>query len=404
MLTFVTCRSHVSCGRKGLAVVFVVLCVAQGVLVGYYTFSDDMYKFSMTGNQQSQRSDPHQLKSYTGDSSKNDQPPSIANPSQVRGNCSDGVCLSNLAIPSQRCYNVCEELAYLRTEVPASEIPKRCKFRAANGHTPVALVSVPGSGNTWVRGLLEKATGICTGSIYCDAPLRNMGFIGEYIHDGSVLVVKTHTSDYQWLDRVENRNQIDAFYGSAILLVRSPFDTFVAERQRSIRLNAYDKKQLRTPNDSSHVYQASRGAFGEFMIILLLWCVLGDSCSGNNSDWNIFVHEMSIRWQKTIVKWSTSGHSVLVVRYEDLKKDYLTEVVRMLDFLKQNYMYADLVMKLRGGFDLFKRKHSVSDQFEHYTKEQKIKINTIIRETTEILKKHESDHLFQLRQYLTTNL
>ena len=27
----------------------------------------------------------------------------------------------------------------------------------------VALVSLPGSGNTWLRGLLEKATGVCTG-------------------------------------------------------------------------------------------------------------------------------------------------------------------------------------------------------------------------------------------------
>ena len=31
--------------------------------------------------------------------------------------------------------------------------------RASN----VALISFPGSGNTWTRGLLEKATGICTG-------------------------------------------------------------------------------------------------------------------------------------------------------------------------------------------------------------------------------------------------
>ena len=28
----------------------------------------------------------------------------------------------------------------------------------------VALVSYPGSGNTWTRGLLEKATGVCTGT------------------------------------------------------------------------------------------------------------------------------------------------------------------------------------------------------------------------------------------------
>ena len=38
-----------------------------------------------------------------------------------------------------------------------------CVFMRGEGRPPVALVSHPGSGNTWVRGLLEQATGICTG-------------------------------------------------------------------------------------------------------------------------------------------------------------------------------------------------------------------------------------------------
>ena len=38
-------------------------------------------------------------------------------------------------------------------------------FHFINGtrRAAVALTSFPGSGNTWVRGLLEKATGVCTG-------------------------------------------------------------------------------------------------------------------------------------------------------------------------------------------------------------------------------------------------
>ena len=38
-----------------------------------------------------------------------------------------------------------------------------CRFMNGSGRNPVGLVSFPGSGNTWVRGLLQKATGICTG-------------------------------------------------------------------------------------------------------------------------------------------------------------------------------------------------------------------------------------------------
>ena len=42
----------------------------------------------------------------------------------------------------------------------------------------VALASFPGSGNTWLRYLLQQATGIITGSIYKDHALLRNGFPG----------------------------------------------------------------------------------------------------------------------------------------------------------------------------------------------------------------------------------
>ena len=38
-----------------------------------------------------------------------------------------------------------------------------CHFMNGSNRAPVALASFEGSGNTWVRGLLEQVTGICTG-------------------------------------------------------------------------------------------------------------------------------------------------------------------------------------------------------------------------------------------------
>ena len=38
-----------------------------------------------------------------------------------------------------------------------------CHFMNGTLRGSVALFSYPGSGNTWLRQLLEKATGICTG-------------------------------------------------------------------------------------------------------------------------------------------------------------------------------------------------------------------------------------------------
>lgn len=61
----------------------------------------------------------------------------------------------------------------------------KMRFRAANKSNDVtALISLPGSGNTWMRQIIEEATGIYTGSIYCDQGLKRSGFLGELtIHD-----------------------------------------------------------------------------------------------------------------------------------------------------------------------------------------------------------------------------
>ena len=54
------------------------------------------------------------------------------------------------------------------------------------------LVSRPGSGNTWVRHLLQLATGIQTGSVYHERKLKLGGFPGEGLTDGSVIAIKAH--------------------------------------------------------------------------------------------------------------------------------------------------------------------------------------------------------------------
>ena len=46
----------------------------------------------------------------------------------------------------------------------------------------IALASFPGSGNTWLRYLLQQATGILTGSVYYDMELMNSLFPGISIN------------------------------------------------------------------------------------------------------------------------------------------------------------------------------------------------------------------------------
>ena len=184
--------------------------------------------------------------------------------------CGDNLCLQYLSLTDRSYFLRCQQMAGID---PSSDNKSaQCHFMDGRRRDPVALVSVPGAGNTWVRGLIEKATGICTGAIYCDLAIRKGGFIGEYVHSGSVIVVKTHTSDHQWKGEwIEKRNDGDALYSSAILLIRSPFNTFISERNRMVTLKQLGGKTEHgmyapVPQgklDSSHVHAIDREHFGK---------------------------------------------------------------------------------------------------------------------------------------------
>ena len=64
---------------------------------------------------------------------------------------------------SKRSAKTAKAAQALSSNQPAPRFSE-CRFMNGSGWSPVGLVSFPGSGNTWVRGLLQKATGICTGT------------------------------------------------------------------------------------------------------------------------------------------------------------------------------------------------------------------------------------------------
>ena len=61
-----------------------------------------------------------------------------------------------------------------------------------------------------------------TGSMYNDAFIKSVGFPGEGVNNGSVLVVKTH----------EGHADVRRHFRRAVLLVRHPRDAILAEFNR----------------------------------------------------------------------------------------------------------------------------------------------------------------------------
>ena len=112
----------------------------------------------------------------------------------------------------------------------------------STSHPLVALVSLPGSGNTWVRGLLEQATGYCTGSMWCDPILRAKRFCAEGVRSNT-LVVKNHDPNIRWLKEklaVNSSDYAKPSFTSAIFVHRDPYEATIAEWNRALGYKVYN--------------------------------------------------------------------------------------------------------------------------------------------------------------------
>ena len=113
----------------------------------------------------------------------------------------------------------------LQTPIHIPPSHQHCKKMRFQSSGPiVALGSFAGSGNSWVRQLLESATGIYTGAIYCDPSYIAAGMIGEGITTENVLAIKCHASP-STTKSLLNHDKV-------IYIVRSPFGAIISEENR----------------------------------------------------------------------------------------------------------------------------------------------------------------------------
>lgn len=216
-----------------------------------------------------------------------------------------------------------------------------------------ALASFPGSGNTWLRYLLQvtfynenyqypgyiyliiknsrilllqQATGIYTGSVYKDYGLLKSGFPAESISNSSVLIVKTH----------EFGPKAWAFFKKAVLLVRDPAKAILAEFNRQ---------------SGGHVGFASIDRYKRT----------------NGRYWMKFVHTKLINWQNTNLAWGLNfTGDVLIVYYEDLVDNVektLRDILNFLNF-KINEELLSCAVKRKEG--IYRRKKRLLN-FEPFT-------------------------------------
>jgi hypothetical protein len=139
------------------------------------------------------------------------------------------------------------------------------------GKKRIALASYPRSGNTWLRFMIEQATGQPSGSVYQDRILRR-GAEG--------VVIKTHKLDSDQ-------------YTAAIHLLRNPFDAVESRFHWKAEIN---------PEESL--------AWGEHIL------------------------KASEQWRDHTIHWLNAACPVYRIRYEDLHQDTAGQLRALLRWLK----------------------------------------------------------------------
>ncbi|WAR25457.1 WCSD-like protein [Mya arenaria] len=216
------------------------------------------------------------------------------------------------------------------------------------------------AGNTWVRHLLQQATGFCTTGLYCDKELRDHGFPFECAHEVDrkrCLLVKAHLPDpafeRTYVDRLP---EVIPEFDRAVLLVRNPYEFIVA--------NMYFWHMETVPEEA-------------FM--------------KNNSRWRHSQPKLLDWWRDMNAYWLTNYTGALLpVLYSRIRRDVYGELHHLLAFLHVNVSDADVRCAVQCGEGSFHRPSRkwtrVRSLVELFDRPLQAKINLSIAETSKQLR------------------
>ena len=160
--------------------------------------------------------------------------------------------------------------------------------------------------------------GILTGSIYKDYALLKNGFPAESITNGSVIVVKTH----------EYGNDAISMFDRAILLIRDPFASILAEFNRRF---------------AGHIGHASVEKYRH----------------NGGKYWRSFVKSKAAEWRKMNLAWFEGYNDrpggLVTIAYEDLVRDPEKQLSKVLNFLGVKVPEASMRCAILHKEGIYKR-------------------------------------------------
>ena len=173
-----------------------------------------------------------ELEQHINKSTKFKRYVSSLSPSQTQAKTSEMGFYNLTTEAAQRQFLKCAGSSILyNSSVHIPPTHQHCKKMSFKNSGPVVILgSFPGSGNSWIRQLLESATGIYTGAVFCDKSYIQAGMIGEGVTTANVIAVKAHA--------IPAKVKRQADFDKAIYLVRSPFACILSENNRCLAKKA----------------------------------------------------------------------------------------------------------------------------------------------------------------------
>ncbi|GAA5895635.1 hypothetical protein JCM8208_005287 [Rhodotorula glutinis] len=173
------------------------------------------------------------------------------------------------------------------------------------------FVSYPRSGNSYLRSLIERATGYQTSSIYCDKGLQRT-FLGECDHKANFFV-KSHFPALPKVIPENDKHFVDFYrsYDQVVHVVRNPLDAISSWWHL-----ANSPRTAEGFQDHEHKVDLPGGKFGD----------------KQRDD----VLDLARRWRRHTVYWQQAPILTHTLRYEDLKDQPIPNMMSLLSFLLPN--------------------------------------------------------------------
>ena len=231
-----------------------------------------------------------------------------------------------------------------------------------NVKSVVALNSYPGSGNTWVRSIIQSGTRIYTGSVFADHTLDNLGFKGELgsINDFSKYkysAIKMHYPLFSYTFKSHLARAI----GGYIHIIRSPHDSMLSEFNR-IKSSGQKHKGLVDINQTVFDFKPFYfRKLTQWVSFFDFWEDKDDLIRNQTSNYEIYFKE---------------GIPVLQLFYEDFLIDKTKTLAALFVFLK---IFLKDKMPSISESVICALRHTKSEERQHRSGYKKAQLDGLLR-------------------------